>query len=177
MPCTSCAKVYPGAAGLARLHSGGYSMVRGRLRQPHQSAPKYLLTYLLSHSRGTPLSHLHCPVGQPRSRVVGPEHVGHRCSLWVLVFRPPTRGAPVRAIYLGFESSKLIERSRRLPCLYGCQCGPQAPGPARCAAYPSPACHRRAARVPPSGAAARQRRLGAAIGHFGRLRSRRGGRG
>ena len=26
-----CAKVYPGAAGLARLHYGGYSKVRGRL--------------------------------------------------------------------------------------------------------------------------------------------------
>ena len=37
----------------------------------------YLLTYLLSHSRGTPLSHPHCPVGQLRSRVVGPEYVGH----------------------------------------------------------------------------------------------------
>ena len=37
-----------------------------------------LLTYLLSHSRGTPLSHPHCPVGQLRSRVVGPEYVGHR---------------------------------------------------------------------------------------------------
>ena len=36
----------------------------------------YLLTDLLSHSRGTPLSHLHCPVGQLRSRVVGPEYVG-----------------------------------------------------------------------------------------------------
>ena len=36
----------------------------------------YLLTYLLSHSRGTPLSHPHCPVGQLRSRVVGPEYVG-----------------------------------------------------------------------------------------------------
>ena len=36
----------------------------------------YLRTYLLSHSRGTPLSHLHCPVGQLRSRVVGPEYVG-----------------------------------------------------------------------------------------------------
>ena len=34
----------------------------------------YLLTYLLSHSRGTPLSHPHCPVGQLRSRVVGPEY-------------------------------------------------------------------------------------------------------
>jgi hypothetical protein len=40
LPCTSCAKVYPGAAGLARLHNGGYSLVRGRLQQPHQSAPK-----------------------------------------------------------------------------------------------------------------------------------------
>ena len=30
----------------------------------------YLLTDLLSHSRGTPLSHLHCPVGQLRSHVV-----------------------------------------------------------------------------------------------------------
>ena len=40
LPCTSCAKVYPGAAGLARLHSGGCSMVRGRLQRPHQSAPK-----------------------------------------------------------------------------------------------------------------------------------------
>ena len=38
----------------------------------------YLLTYLLSHSRGTPLSHPHCPVGQLRSRVVEPEYVGHR---------------------------------------------------------------------------------------------------
>ena len=38
----------------------------------------YLLTYLLSHSRGTPLSHPHCPAGQLRSRVVGPEYVGHR---------------------------------------------------------------------------------------------------
>ena len=38
----------------------------------------YLLTSLLSHSRGTPLSHPHCPVGQLRSRVVGPEYVGHR---------------------------------------------------------------------------------------------------
>ena len=34
----------------------------------------------LSHSRGTPLSHLHCPVGQLRSRVVGPEYVGHRVT-------------------------------------------------------------------------------------------------
>ena len=41
------------------------------IRLPH------LLTYLLSHSRGAPLSHLHCPVGQLRSRVVGPECVGH----------------------------------------------------------------------------------------------------
>ena len=42
LPCTSCAKVYPGAAGLAQLHYGGYSKVRGRLRlqRPHQSAPK-----------------------------------------------------------------------------------------------------------------------------------------
>merc|ERR1739841_177219 len=45
--------------------------------KPSQAKP-YLLTYLLSHSRGTPLSHLHCPVGQLRSRVVGPEYVGHR---------------------------------------------------------------------------------------------------
>ena len=34
-----CTKVYPGAAGLARLHYGGRSMVRVRLRRPHQSAP------------------------------------------------------------------------------------------------------------------------------------------
>ena len=46
--------------------------------KPVQSRTRttYLLTYLLSHSRGTPLSHLHCPVGQLRSRVVGPEYVG-----------------------------------------------------------------------------------------------------
>ena len=44
----------------------------------HQMLDELLLTYLLSHSRGTPLSHLHCPVGQLRSRVVGPEYVGHR---------------------------------------------------------------------------------------------------
>ena len=43
-----------------------------------RSTETYLLTDLLSHSRGTPLSHLHCPVGQLRSRVVGPEYVGHR---------------------------------------------------------------------------------------------------
>ena len=35
-----CTKVDPGAAGLARLHYGGYSTVRGRLKQPHLSAPK-----------------------------------------------------------------------------------------------------------------------------------------
>ena len=35
-----------------------------------------LLTYLFSHSRGTPLSHPHFPVGQLRSHVVGPEYVG-----------------------------------------------------------------------------------------------------
>ena len=35
-----CTKVDPGAAGLARLHYGGCSTVRGRLRQPHLSAPK-----------------------------------------------------------------------------------------------------------------------------------------
>ena len=33
---------------------------------------------VFSHSRGTPLLHPHCPVGQLRSRVVGPEYVGHR---------------------------------------------------------------------------------------------------
>ena len=33
---------------------------------------------MLAHSRGTPLSHPHCPVGQLRSRVVEPEYVGHR---------------------------------------------------------------------------------------------------
>ena len=35
-----CTKVYPGAAGLARLHYGGCSKVRVRLKQPHLSAPK-----------------------------------------------------------------------------------------------------------------------------------------
>ena len=65
------AKVHQSRAAL-----GGCSTVRGRMQQPHLSAPKYLLTYLLSHSRGTPLPHLHCPVGQLRSRVVGPEYVG-----------------------------------------------------------------------------------------------------
>ena len=55
---------------------------RAPTRRPAWSQAKwvyystYLLTYLLSHSRGTPLSHLHCPVGQLRSRVVGPEYVG-----------------------------------------------------------------------------------------------------
>ena len=38
--CVPSTKVYPGAAGLARLHYGGCSKVRVRLRQPHQSAPK-----------------------------------------------------------------------------------------------------------------------------------------
>ena len=46
------------------------------IRQSRHTTIAY--TYLLSHSRGTPLSHLHCPVGQLRSRVVGPEYVGHR---------------------------------------------------------------------------------------------------
>ena len=51
---------------------------RGRRQLRGRSAElTYLLTYLLSHSRGTPLSHPHCPVGQLRSRVVGPEYVGH----------------------------------------------------------------------------------------------------
>ena len=35
-----CTKVYPGAAGLARLHYGGCSKVRVRLQQPNLSAPK-----------------------------------------------------------------------------------------------------------------------------------------
>ena len=51
-----CTKVYPGAAGLARLHYGGCSMVRGRLQQPHQSAPK--CTAPLSRRAG-PVSERH----------------------------------------------------------------------------------------------------------------------
>ena len=49
-----CTKVYPGAAGLARLHYGGYSMVRGRLRQPHQSAPKSARTTTTTTTTTTP---------------------------------------------------------------------------------------------------------------------------
>ena len=58
----------------------GESSAKMNIANPNpNSAPlPYLLTYLLSHSRGTPLSHPHCPVGQLRSRVVGPEYVGHR---------------------------------------------------------------------------------------------------
>ena len=34
------------------------------------------LYYFFFHARGAPLSHPHCPEGQLRSRVVGPEYVG-----------------------------------------------------------------------------------------------------
>ena len=50
---------------------------------PLGATSTYLLTYLLSHSRGTPLSHPHCPVGQLRSRVVEPELI---FSLWGVSF-------------------------------------------------------------------------------------------
>ena len=78
---------------------------------PNQPAGEltYLLTYLLSHSRGTPLSHPHCPVGQLRSRVVEPEYVGHRW--W---------GQGGGRVGRGGAGGTTTLLSRRSPCRHPC---------------------------------------------------------
>ena len=78
-----------------------------------------LLTYyLLSHSRGTPLSHPHCPVGQLRSRVVRPEYVGRRPALGSVkseISRSPPGGAPARCALKSCEFWVLLPSFASIP--------------------------------------------------------------